>query len=254
MLQTQVKIDLTSIAISHGKCLLTDYILSLLQAVHRHGCNIKELQLAAYDRDCKRLNDKVLVALNYKSFRNLQVLDLSSNQLQCTANLHVFSALTKLTSLNLSANEIRGPAFQQLLKALPGSLVSLKLRAMPQFLFADMLSLSEFLAANRHGLQKLDISGNIQANSKGLLTILQACQLNGHLRKLKANDSSVLVEVVDSIRHLIASQGPSALQEIWLLKSGFYDKNRSSELMQKLQTDIEQGTGRLRRLLWSSDK
>lgn len=131
LLQSQIKVDLTSIAISQGKCLLTDYILSLLQAVHRHGCNIKHLQLAAYDRDCKRLNDRVLVALNYKSFRNLQVLDLSNNQLQCKANVQAFSSLTKLTSLNLSANEIWGPAFQQLLKALPGSLVSLKLRAMP---------------------------------------------------------------------------------------------------------------------------
>jgi hypothetical protein len=59
-----------------------------------------------------------------------------------------------------------------------------------------MLPLAEYLQKSK--LSELDISGNIRANTKGLIPILA---VPTNLKKLQANDSSIVCEVVDCLLH-----------------------------------------------------
>ena len=66
--------------------------------------------------------------------------------------------------------------------------------------------LSDFIESNVHPLRELDISHNVEANSKGLLILFRACKHNSHLRRLKANDCAIQLEVLFSLINLVEAQ------------------------------------------------
>lgn len=66
--------------------------------------------------------------------------------------------------------------------------------------------LSDFIESNSHPLRELDISYNVEANSKGLLILLRACKHNSGLRVLKANDCAIQLEVLLTLTNLVEAQ------------------------------------------------
>ena len=63
--------------------------------------------------------------------------------------------------------------------------------------------LSDFIESNTHPLRELDISHNVEANSKGLLILFRACKHNSHLLVLKANDCAIQLEVLFTLINLV---------------------------------------------------
>ena len=128
---------------------------------------------------------------------------------------------------------------------------------MAHFRFSDVLTLADYLQSGST-LEKLDISGNVQANSKGLLIMLRACQYNQRLKVLKANDSSIVGEVIQSVKHLVEQQrnaSKSRLRELWILNSGVLtpDSNKYRALLESLCRDVQDGDQPFRKLEWSLD-